>query len=327
MTIERRQGPPAVGGSTVGTRQAVLPDGRRIDLRPATCEDVPAIRALFERLSAADRHRRFFSGFHPDEAWVAHLVGRPADQGAVFVAEVSAGGAPEVVAEADYATQEDGDGELALTVDRAWRGGLGRYLLDALLELAASRGVPNLHAEVLVQNRAMLALLRSRGYAAVDTGDPAVIDWVVSTTGDVPSWPPVRTRPRVLVEVPGAHWRFGQEVRAAGAEVIGCSGPGRRFRGCPMLRGERCPLVEGADIVIHALGADDDASAALLDAHRRAGTRQLVVDITRSGGELSVPAGAAVLDRPSAEDVRDLVRTLLALPEDDARPPVTQDGG
>lgn len=308
-------------------RATVLPDGRRIDVRLATAADVPRLRALFDRLSPEDRYRRFFSGFHPGEVWVADLVARPADRGAVLVAEVSGGGSPEVVAEAEYAVLEDGDGELALTVDRPWRGWLAPYLLDALLELAASRGVPNLRAEVLVQNRPMVALLRLRGYATVDTGDSTVIDGVVSTTGEVPSWPPVRSRPRVLVEVPGAHWRFAPGLRAAGVDVIGCPGPDRRMRTCPMLRGERCPLVEAADIVVHALGADDHASAALLDAHRRAGTRQLVVDVTRADDDVVIPPGAAVVDRPTTEEVRDLVRTLLALPVDDGHPPITPDGG
>ena len=55
-----------------------------------------------------------------------------------------------------------GNGELAIVGARKWQG-VGPYLLDALVEMAAAAGVPNLEADVLTANRPMLALLRSRG--------------------------------------------------------------------------------------------------------------------------------------------------------------------
>jgi len=301
-------------------RTVDLPDGRTLAVRSAVRDDIAAIRALFERLSPEDRYRRFFSGFRPDEGFVARLLERPEDRGAMLVAEVTDGSGSEVVAEAEYAVLADGDAELALTVDRRWRGWLAAFLLDALLELAASRGVRNLRAEVLVRNRAMLALVRSRGYAALDTGDPAVVETVISSTGDVPSWPPVRHGPRVLVEVPGAHWRFAAGLRDDGAHVMGCPGPDRRRTGCPLLSDGRCPLVDGADIVIDALGDDDPAAAALLEAHRRAGTRHLVVDVSRGSPEGPLPPGAVAVDRPDPDEVRALVAGLLCVSVDDDGP-------
>jgi hypothetical protein len=38
--------------------------------------------------------------------------------------------------------------------------GLGSYQLDAVLDAAAARGIPNLHAHILVADRGMLALVR-----------------------------------------------------------------------------------------------------------------------------------------------------------------------
>jgi hypothetical protein len=67
-----------------------------------------------------------------------------------------------IVGEATYELLPDGDGELGITVAEDARGWLGPYLLDALVEAAAARGVPNLEADVLVANRRMLTMLRAR---------------------------------------------------------------------------------------------------------------------------------------------------------------------
>ena len=307
-------------------RATELPDGRTLRVRPAARRDVPALVSLFERLSPEDRHRRFFSGFRPDDAFVARLVDRLPEEGALLVAEVDSPAGAEIVAEAEYAVLEDGDGELAITVDRSWRGWIAPYLLDALVELAAERGVRNLRAEVLVQNRPMLALVRARGHAAADTGDPSLVEAVIGTTAAGPSWPPVRRRPRVLVEVPGAHWRLAGGLRDAGVDILGCSGPARRAGGCPLLRGERCPLVEGADVVVHALGADDPRSLELVDAHGRAGTRHLVVDTSRGPAGAQLPPHAVTVDHPTEDEVQALVRSLLSLDYPGSPVPATEPG-
>ena len=58
----------------------------------------------------------------------------------------------QIVGEADYFLLDNG--ELVITVAADWRGWLGPYLLDVLIEAAAARGVPNLEAEFLVERRA-----------------------------------------------------------------------------------------------------------------------------------------------------------------------------
>lgn len=166
---------------TVRTRTIRLPDGRTLTVRPARTDDVPGIVALFERLSPEDRYRRFFSGFHPDEDFVARLVERPPAEGRLLVAEVSTATGSEIVAEAQYGRSPAGDAELALTVDRRWRGWLAPFLLDVLVREAKASGIASLRAEVLVQNRPMLALLRSRGCTRCETGDPCVSELVIPT--------------------------------------------------------------------------------------------------------------------------------------------------
>lgn len=45
--------------------------------------------------------------------------------------------------------------KFGLAVDADWRGWLGSYLLDSLLRAAAERGVPNLDADILLDNLPM----------------------------------------------------------------------------------------------------------------------------------------------------------------------------
>jgi hypothetical protein len=185
-----------------------------------------------------------------------------------LVAVVTSGDTEELVGEASYTMLPDGDGELAMTVADRWRGWLGPYLLDALLSVAATRGVPNLEAEVLVANGPMLALARARGCVSLESPDWSVVRVLIATSGPAPSWPGPHDRRRVLVEGPGGTWHR-DAARAAGLEVIACPGPVNRRQPCPALAGNPCPLAAGADaIVIRHLDAEP-TGAELVAAHQR----------------------------------------------------------
>lgn len=247
-----------------------LHDGTRLVVRPSRPDDVEGLVALFGALDLEDRHRRFFSAYRPTRRWLEALAAVDESEGVQLVAEIRADdGTSRLVAEAGYRLLPDGDGELAMTVDPAWRGWLGPYLLDALVDAAARRSVPNLEADVLCDNRAMVALLRARGDAVLDRQELALLRIVIGTGGDTPTWAPGTTGPRVLVETPGGVWHAAPEARAHGLAVMACPGPSGRHRPCPALRGEPCPLAAGADAVVIANAPDDDEWRALADAHRR----------------------------------------------------------
>ena len=119
------------------------------------------------------------------------------------------------IGEAGYALRTDGDGDLAITVSADRRGWLGGYLLDVIVDHARRSGLRSLQADVLLENRAMLALLRHRG--AVDLScDDGVAHVAIATDGFVPSWAPLDERPRLLVETAGGRW-----AGAAAAEQVG----------------------------------------------------------------------------------------------------------
>lgn len=62
-------------------------------------------------------------------------------------------------------------------------------------------------------------------------------------------------RPRILIEDdhPALVISDFSLFEQAGFDVAFCSGPGHDMAACPLLRGQRCPLVAGADAVLHGL--------------------------------------------------------------------------
>ena len=258
-----------------GRRRAVLPDGTVLTVRPMAAADAPGLRLLYQGLSIDDRYCRFFSAYRPTDRFITQLA-RIAERGGYGLVAVAGpapgpvGGAGRIVADASYVLLPDGDGEFAITVAREWRGWLGPWLLDALVEAAAARGVPNLRADILRENRPMLALVRARGFAAVEHVNYQVVRVVIGTQGRMPGWPAGHDRPRVLVELPGAHWHAEEAARAAGLRVMACPGPERGAGArCPVPDGAPCPLAAGADVIVCGLVPAQERSRTVMGAHRR----------------------------------------------------------
>lgn len=242
---------------------------RRMVIRPTTIDDAERLQSLYGSLDPDDLSKRFFTAWKPRIEWCRSWasVGERGGFGLIVVIEQPSG---EVVAgEAGYALRPDGDGDLAVTVAREWRGWLGAYLLDRLVQHAAAAGVTNLQADVLLDNTPMLRVLRHRG--AVAFGHPDGTEHcTISTVGYVPSWPPNERRRRILVEVPGGRWSGETAAATADLAVAMCAGPARRTRHeCPLLVGGHCPLADGADAIVVLLDPDDQVTERLIDGHAR----------------------------------------------------------
>ena len=175
------------------------------------------------------------------------------------------GNEQQLEGEAGFTLLPNGYGELAITVTPAARGWLGAYLLDALAQAAAGRGVPNLEADVLTTDHSMLAMLRSRGSVTIEHTGWSVVRMLIGTSTFTPSWPEPHDRLRVLVEAPGSRWHAEEVARAAGLQVVTCSvQPGAP---CPALEGRPCHLAAGADAIVVAHPRDDEVWQRLLDSH------------------------------------------------------------
>lgn len=303
-------------------RVLALTDGRALVIRAVAPADVDGLVALYAGLDLDDTYRRFFSVFRPRRAFFEQMATTAERGGFGLVATVTDGDAAgaEVVAEAGYTRLPDGDGELAITVARPWRGWLGPYLLDALLDAAAQREVPNLQAEVLVTNGPMLALVRSRGYATVDHPDGTVVRVAMGTAGRTPTWPGPHDRTRVLVEAPGGRWHAEDAARAAGVQVVVCPGPGADGSRCPALHGHPCPLAAGADAIVVSHPLRDERWAALPAGHDQVHPG---VPVCVELGPTDAPGpGQLVLPKGTEPEVVEFVQRLAG----QKGPPATTDG-
>lgn len=257
-------------GDTEPLRRTRLPDGRELVVREVVDADLPGLRALYDGLDDDARYRRFFSLYRPGDRFFERMLAAPERGGACLVVTVGEeDDAAEVVAEAGYEPLPDGDAELAMAVSAGWRGWLGAYLLDALLDHAAAHGFPNLEADVLITNRPMLSLLRGRRWATMPRTEWTVLRGVVGAAQPDPAWPPRRAGRRVLLEGGSGRWPAEDEAESAGLEVIACAGPGTCRRQCPLLAGRSCPLVEGADAIVMTGSTTGPEWDAIRAAHRR----------------------------------------------------------
>jgi hypothetical protein len=303
----------AVAG--IVARRIALPHGARLEIRPLVASDVDGLEAFYGRLSADDLYRRFFMASPPSrrslEDW-AKLI----DRGGFGFVAVSDDG--RIVADAGYVPVPDGGGEIGMTVDPAWRGWLGPYLLDLLVTAAAAHGVPNLQADVLTTNARMLSLIRSRGYALMGQEDWSTVRVLLGTTSRTPGWPGPHTRKRVLIEAPAGRWSGDEALRAAHFQVVGCPGPmpGPRPR-CPLMAGHPCPLGSGADLIVMALPANAPLTAAVVAGHRQHHAGVPLCLAAGSVGDAAPPPDTVLLPADTPPDqLVGIVRQLT----DDAAP-------
>jgi hypothetical protein len=230
--------------------------------RPTAPADRGDLIAFFEALPDADRRLRFFGpsdvSSHVDR-WLA------IDEAVSVVAVVEQPGRQSrIVAEGGFVDRGEGMAEFALSVASDARGGLGTAMFEQLRAEAAARGIPMLYGDVLDTNLPMLGLMRRLGGVTIERPERQVVGIVIGSATGAPPWPD-RARPRVLVEAASASWSGEDRLRAAGIDVAVCAGPSARRASapCPELTGEGCPLVEGADLVVHLLEEDRPEHAQL----------------------------------------------------------------
>jgi RimJ/RimL family protein N-acetyltransferase len=291
-------------------RRIELPDGRTVTVRPGTSDDVDGLASLYAGLSDEDIYLRFFTAHRPGPDLFGQMVTVGDRGGALLVAEVEQDGAPQIVGDVWYSRLPDGNGEFAITVAKPWRGWLGAYLLDALLDVAAAHGIPNLEAEVLLRNRAMMALVRRRGCVRLgDDGSSARV--AVGATSRIPTWAPGAGHPRVLVEG-RRNWSPQDEATHRGIEVAVCPGPPANGGRCPALSGGACPLVAEADAVVLSLAPGDQRTREMVRAHR-ALRPDVPIIIDHRSTDVPDDEHLTTLTRAMTdEDVIDLILTTLA---------------
>ena len=118
-------------------------------------------------LSPQSRYERFLGGgvkLTPE--LLARLVNVDFSRDAALIATVAFDDSETPVGVGRYAlTGEDDTAEIAVTIADAWQGcGLGRLLLERVVDAARRNGVRRLTGDVLATNARMLALARRFGF-------------------------------------------------------------------------------------------------------------------------------------------------------------------
>jgi RimJ/RimL family protein N-acetyltransferase len=152
-----------------GSHVTRLRAGEEILIRPITAEDAAELTAGFRRLSVRSRYQRFFTAApNLGARQVAYLTQIDHHNHEALVAIVPATGDIVGVARFFRSSTQPGSAEIALTIADWWQGrGLGSELLRRLVDRAREERITHFTADLLTDNRAMLALIRQIG--VVDT--------------------------------------------------------------------------------------------------------------------------------------------------------------
>jgi len=143
-------------------------------------------------LSKESRYERFHGGgvkLTPE--LLARLVNVDYTRDAALIATVALGGVETPVGVARYALADDGvSAEVAVTVADAWQGcGVGRLLLERVIEIARRNGVRRVTGDVLATNARMLALAHRTGFRIDLHPDGAELRRIDRELDDAPAAP------------------------------------------------------------------------------------------------------------------------------------------
>ncbi len=156
-----------------------LPNGRELLLRPVLPEDEPSLQALVSRASPEDLRLRFFQPIRE----LSHHVAATLTQidynrdMALVAADPGLPGQTEIYGIVNLSADPDNErAEYSIIVDRAMiRLGLGNLLMRRIIDYARARGVGEIYGEVLQENKPMLRLNRTLGFAIhADPDDPGL---------------------------------------------------------------------------------------------------------------------------------------------------------
>ncbi len=144
-----------------------LPDGQRVFLRPLRPDDAEALREGFRRMDPDDVRMRFFAQMREmSPAMAARLTQLDYNREMALAAFPAEGedrsglGVVRLVADPDNQRAE-----FAITIRSDAKGrGLGRALMERIMDYAVKRGIGEVWGDVLADNARMLALCDELGF-------------------------------------------------------------------------------------------------------------------------------------------------------------------
>jgi RimJ/RimL family protein N-acetyltransferase len=158
-----------------------LRNGTEVVVRAARPDDRERIAKAFANLDRESVYTRYFS-YKPElsAAELGQLDAMDFVRDVMLVVTAEVAGAERVVASARYIAHDERDGtltaEVAFTVAEDYQGnGIAGRLFATLLRLARDNGIARFEADVLPQNKAMLAVFRKSGLPVREQRDGGVV--------------------------------------------------------------------------------------------------------------------------------------------------------
>jgi acetyltransferase len=170
--------PSQSAGRPPDAAATTLKDGRTVRLRAARPSDESEYLDAFERMAPQARYMRFMRAVRRPNVDRLRSVLASLGEGVVgVVATVPASDGYDIVGSAVVVRGPDpAIGEFAVSTLGEWGGsGLGRALMESVIEAARRRGVRELEGFVLAENRAMLRLATKLGFEIVPDPDDASV--------------------------------------------------------------------------------------------------------------------------------------------------------
>jgi acetyltransferase len=151
------------------THHDVLPNGRRVLMRPLRPEDAALYPDFIAHVTLQDSRLRFFVAIRElSEERIAELTGLDYDRAMAFIAIDEDSG--EMLGVVRLHRDTDGPGgEYAVIVRSALKGqGLGWLLMQRMIEYARAIGLAQVHGQVLAENTTMLRMCAELGFQVHD---------------------------------------------------------------------------------------------------------------------------------------------------------------
>ena len=156
----------------------MLASGESLRVRPIRHDDGELEEAFVCALSFESRYQRMLSGgTKVTPEWIDSMTHIDYCRHMAFAVTTAISGAEQFIGVGRYvANVAKSSAEVALVLADAWQGqGLGRRLLETLLEHAASAGIHEAVGVVLATNVAMLRLARSLGFSVTAEPEDATV--------------------------------------------------------------------------------------------------------------------------------------------------------
>ncbi len=162
-------------------------DGSIVHVRPVRPEDAPLEQAFVSAMSDESRYFRFMDGTRElPPSQLVRLTQVDYDREMALIAVVDDDGQERQVGSARYVQTPDGESvEFGLAVDDRWQKcGLGRRLMDAIIDCAREKLYRTMVGDVLADNQKMLNLMARLGFTILPHPDGHELKRVVKSLRD-----------------------------------------------------------------------------------------------------------------------------------------------